>query len=732
MESNGLSNKFSGIIDQPLLFTSALSDSQISDLYHKQMSDVIQVSLTDDLTINDEIASTTSNITSTITFDTVANNTSTLTHDEIEINKPVTWTQLVQIDNNTQTIGVEIPADAKSVQVNELDQNNQPQASDSKIIVDETAIQNPISTQSENSTNTKLNEIISNNGIETIIPLADAKYENLDAPVQEDKPTKLIIIDSSPNPSEQTSNSTQPIIDSNGTEYKIQFETSAPYTVETNNSTNDMFIKQVTVQHDSTLHYTNVKSYSDIPERLTKTGASFKLFWSINSTTIDVTNDSRFQVEYLDTDGNGLVDRMQWIVPQLSEQTFQIQASILVLNVQSYPVVGDTWQVRFTTNGTADLIISAINATSFGTDLPDDLKLLSIRCGDTVLDHQWVGSSAVVSNYTCNDTGYETSQVITPGVHNLEFSFGNATAYANNNAIFVNTIGTQGTGNGQFRTPIGVVINSTGFVYVADTGNDRVQIFTSGGGAYSSQFGTQGTGNGQFDGPTGIAVNSTGYVYVADTGNDRVEIFARSGGYLGKFGTQGTGNGQFQTPTGIAVNSTGYVYVADTGNDRVVILNKSGTFIRGIAVNSTGYVYVADTGNDRVQIFAPSGGYVGKFGTQGTGNGQFQTPIGVVVDSSGYVRIADTGNDRITKHYKSGGFIEAFGSSGTGNSQFDGPTGITVYGSTNNVYAADTGNDRIQKLDTGTRDFSESLSLTDAITVSGTRTKSLSDSLAMT
>ncbi|NDB92760.1 MAG: hypothetical protein EB167_08735, partial [Nitrososphaeria archaeon] len=609
-----LSNKFSGIIDQPLLFTSALSDSQ--DLYHKQMSDVIQVSLTDDLTINDEIASTTSNITSTITFDTVANNTSTLTHDEIEINKPVTWTQLVQIDNNTQTIGVEIPADAKSVQVNELDQNNQPQASDSKIIVDETAIQNPISTQSENSTNTKLNEIISNNGIETIIPLADAKYENLDAPVQEDKPTKLIIIDSSPNPSEQTSNSTQPIIDSNGTEYKIQFETSAPYTVETNNSTNDMFIKQVTVQHDSTLHYTNVKSYSDIPERLTKTGASFKLFWSINSTTIDVTNDSRFQVEYLDTDGNGLVDRMQWIVPQLSEQTFQIQASILVLNVQSYPVVGDTWQVRFTTNGTADLIISAINATSFGTDLPDDLKLLSIRCGDTVLDHQWVGSSAVVSNYTCNDTGYETSQVITPGVHNLEFSFGNATAYANNNAIFVNTIGTQGTGNGQFRTPIGVVINSTGFVYVADTGNDRVQIFTSGGGAYSSQFGTQGTGNGQFDGPTGIAVNSTGYVYVADTGNDRVVILNKSGTFISSFGSSGSSNGLFDGPTGISVNSTGYVYVADTGNDRV-------------------------------QIFAPSGGYVGKFGAQGTGNGQFQTPIGVVVDSSGYVRVADTGNDRI-------------------------------------------------------------------------------------
>ncbi|WP_265578468.1 PEP-CTERM sorting domain-containing protein [Microcystis aeruginosa] len=55
--------------------------------------------------------------------------------------------------------------------------------------------------------------------------------------------------------------------------------------------------------------------------------------------------------------------------------------------------------------------------------------------------------------------------------------------------------------------------------------NDRVQVFNS-GGVFQSTFGSSGTGNGQFSLPTGIAVGSGGNIYVADTGNDRVQVFS--------------------------------------------------------------------------------------------------------------------------------------------------------------------------------------------------------------
>ena len=92
----------------------------------------------------------------------------------------------------------------------------------------------------------------------------------------------------------------------------------------------EQFQKNVTISHNSTLHYDNVKSYVDIPENFIKRNADFNLYWIINNTKVDVSNDSRFNATLVDTNGNNIADRMEWIVPQLSEQEFIIEGIIRI------------------------------------------------------------------------------------------------------------------------------------------------------------------------------------------------------------------------------------------------------------------------------------------------------------------------------------------------------------------------------------------------------------------
>src|SRR5262245_2091803 len=74
--------------------------------------------------------------------------------------------------------------------------------------------------------------------------------------------------------------------------------------------------------------------------------------------------------------------------------------------------------------------------------------------------------------------------------------------------IYLGMWGSFGTGSGQFKTPVGVAVSSSGAVYVADSNLPRIQVFTT-SGLYVSQWGSEGTGPGQFTtGTTGIAVDA--------------------------------------------------------------------------------------------------------------------------------------------------------------------------------------------------------------------------------
>jgi sugar lactone lactonase YvrE len=268
-------------------------------------------------------------------------------------------------------------------------------------------------------------------------------------------------------------------------------------------------------------------------------------------------------------------------------------------------------------------------------------------------------------------------------------------------STFAGFPGVSGSANGNgtnasFNAPQAVAVDSSGNVYVADTGNSIIREITSGGavstlaGVAGNPGSSDGTGtSAQFNQPTGIAVNSSGDVFVADTLNHTIREIA-SGGvvttFAGTAGNFGSANGmtnlaQFNRPTGIAIDGAGNLFVSDMFNHTVreitpagmvstlaglagVFGNADGTNcsarffeLEGIAVNSSDDIYVADAGNYAVRQLTPSGtnwivttiaGWSGVSGsTDGSGIGaRFCYPAGMAINA-GNLFVADSANNTI-------------------------------------------------------------------------------------
>ncbi|MEA3254826.1 MAG: hypothetical protein U9Q22_03210, partial [Candidatus Altiarchaeota archaeon] len=143
----------------------------------------------------------------------------------------------------------------------------------------------------------------------------------------------------------------------------VHYKTPAPVKIESEAGIKGgRWVKGVFIESSSSVHYSNVTAFSDLGE---EEKFDLRLYWLVNGSRIDITGIEEFNVSFMDTNGNGVIDRVTWIIPLLSNQSFEIEADITIINVQSYPTVGGNWTVEFNTTGIANLTITAVDGTAW-------------------------------------------------------------------------------------------------------------------------------------------------------------------------------------------------------------------------------------------------------------------------------------------------------------------------------------------------------------------------------
>jgi len=132
---------------------------------------------------------------------------------------------------------------------------------------------------------------------------------------------------------------------------------------------------------------------------------------------------------------------------------------------------------------------------------------------------------------------------------------------------FIQSIGSHGKGRGEFDRPLDVAFDTAGNMYVAEWGNERVQVMDS-SGQFIRAFGQEGEG--KLRGPTALHIADK-YVYVSDLSQHCIAVYQTSGHFVTSFGRYGDGEGELHGPRCITSCANGCIHVCDCDNNRVQI-----------------------------------------------------------------------------------------------------------------------------------------------------------------
>jgi uncharacterized protein (TIGR03663 family) len=223
--------------------------------------------------------------------------------------------------------------------------------------------------------------------------------------------------------------------------------------------------------------------------------------------------------------------------------------------------------------------------------------------------------------------------------------------------------------DGEFCEPWGISVGPDNRIYVADTWNHRIQVFSN-SGEFLAKFGVFGQSGGsvssapaQFYGPRDVVVDDQGYIYVTDTGNKRVQVFDSDFNFQRSFGGPGIIEGRLEEPVGLAIGPDDLLYIVDTWNTRMQVFTLDGLYVREwpiagwegqsvvnkpyVAVDSQGRVYVSDPEASRILVFDGEGSALAVLGSRGSS--LFQLPTGVLIDQQDDLWVSDAVNQRILR-----------------------------------------------------------------------------------
>lgn len=209
--------------------------------------------------------------------------------------------------------------------------------------------------------------------------------------------------------------------------------------------------------------------------------------------------------------------------------------------------------------------------------------------------------------------------------------------------------------------PTGIDVSFEGLVLVADTWGHRVVVMNS-EGQVVREFGQFGDTldspvasdlPGMFFGPRDIATTAT-EIFVVDTGNERVQVFTPDGTFLRAWGGYGSEPTQFIEPVGIAVGPDDRVYVADSGNARISVFARDGTplaqwpveawqgqayFEPYLAFDQYGTLYATSSGTGTVETFDIEGNHIASLSE--AGSERFESPIGIALGIDNTMKVSD-------------------------------------------------------------------------------------------
>ena len=282
--------------------------------------------------------------------------------------------------------------------------------------------------------------------------------------------------------------------------------------------------------------------------------------------------------------------------------------------------------------------------------------------------------------------------------------------------------GSSGTGANQLNQPVNLFVDANYNMYIADTGNHRIQFWRAGatsGTTIAGTPGSAGSGVTQLNSPSDVSVDTSGNIYVADRYNNRIQYF-RNGTTTGV--TVSTGWGGTGGFRGVVVSPNNLIYAIDGTNsalwlNNTVQLGYAGNggasnqlnMPQGLALDTAvnvGYVYIVNSDQHTIIQWAqvPGVGNIvaGNNGTQGNDNFTLRYPASVKIDYLGNLYVMDNSNHRVQLYCRYptvlsyGRTIAGTGVQGSTTTALNYPSGIALDKDLN-VYVADKDNHRIQK-----------------------------------